>query len=135
MTNLLSVKSRSKKRVGRGLSAGQGKTAGRGTKGQKSRAGYNIPTRFEGGQTPLSMRLPKLPGFTSHNTKPRTITTATLSIHFTDGETVTLSSLKEKKLIKNGDRAKVVLSGELKTKITLGNDVSASKAVQELISK
>ena len=51
------------KRLGRGISAGGGKTAGRGTKGQKSRAGHNIPKRFEGGQTPLSMRLPKLRGF------------------------------------------------------------------------
>jgi large subunit ribosomal protein L15 len=50
-------------RVGRGISAGKGKTAGRGTKGQKSRAGGSIPAWFEGGQTPLHMRVPKLRGF------------------------------------------------------------------------
>jgi large subunit ribosomal protein L15 len=50
-------------RVGRGISAGQGKTAGRGTKGQKARAGGSIPPWFEGGQTPLHMRIPKLRGF------------------------------------------------------------------------
>jgi large subunit ribosomal protein L15 len=50
-------------RVGRGIAAGKGKTAGRGTKGQKSRAGASIPAWFEGGQTPLHMRVPKLRGF------------------------------------------------------------------------
>lgn len=52
-----------RRRVGRGIAAGQGKTAGRGTKGQKARAGGNIPARFEGGQTPLHVRIPKLRGF------------------------------------------------------------------------
>jgi large subunit ribosomal protein L15 len=50
-------------RVGRGIAAGGGKTAGRGTKGQKARAGGSIPAWFEGGQTPLHMRIPKLRGF------------------------------------------------------------------------
>ena len=50
-------------RVGRGIAAGKGKTAGRGTKGQKSRAGGSIPAWFEGGQTPLQIRVPKLRGF------------------------------------------------------------------------
>jgi len=52
-----------KRRVGRGIAAGQGKTAGRGTKGQRSRAGGNLPAWFEGGQTPLHRRIPKLRGF------------------------------------------------------------------------
>jgi large subunit ribosomal protein L15 len=50
-------------RVGRGIAAGKGKTAGRGTKGQKARAGGSIPPWFEGGQTPLHVRIPKLRGF------------------------------------------------------------------------
>ena len=50
-------------RVGRGIAAGKGKTAGRGTKGQKARAGGSVPPWFEGGQTPLHMRIPKLHGF------------------------------------------------------------------------
>jgi large subunit ribosomal protein L15 len=54
---------KAKRRVGRGIAAGQGKTAGRGTKGQKARAGGSIPAWFEGGQTPLHQRLPKLHGF------------------------------------------------------------------------
>ena len=52
-----------KRRVGRGIAAGQGKTAGRGTKGQQARAGGNLPAWFEGGQTPLHQRIPKLRGF------------------------------------------------------------------------
>ena len=54
-----------RRRVGRGIAAGQGKTAGRGTKGQKARAGGTIPAWFEGGQTPLHQRIPKLRGFTN----------------------------------------------------------------------
>ena len=54
---------KAKRRVGRGIAAGQGKTAGRGTKGQKARAGGSIPAWFEGGQTPLHQRIPKLHGF------------------------------------------------------------------------
>ena len=54
---------KSRTRVGRGIAAGQGKTAGRGTKGQKARAGASIPAWFEGGQTPIHVRVPKLRGF------------------------------------------------------------------------
>ena len=57
---------KAKRRVGRGIAAGQGKTAGRGTKGQKARAGGKIPAWVEGGQTPLHQRIPKLRGFTNH---------------------------------------------------------------------
>jgi large subunit ribosomal protein L15 len=56
-----------KTRVGRGIAAGKGKTAGRGTKGQRSRAGSSIPAWFEGGQTPLHIRIPKLRGFRNIN--------------------------------------------------------------------
>ena len=56
-----------KTRVGRGIAAGKGKTAGRGTKGQKSRAGSSIPAWFEGGQTPIHIRIPKLRGFRNVN--------------------------------------------------------------------
>ena len=56
-----------KTRVGRGIAGGKGKTAGRGTKGQKSRAGASIPAWFEGGQTPLHIRIPKLRGFRNVN--------------------------------------------------------------------
>lgn len=58
---------KNRKRIGRGNSSGHGTTAGRGTKGQLSRSGGGKGKGFEGGQQPLAMRLPKLPGFTNHN--------------------------------------------------------------------
>lgn len=58
---------RKRTRVGRGIAAGKGKTAGRGTKGQKARAGASIPAWFEGGQTPIHVRIPKLRGFRNIN--------------------------------------------------------------------
>lgn len=66
-------------RAGRGISAGRGKTAGRGTKGQKARTGKKLRPGFEGGQNPLSARLPKLPGFVSHRIKPQTVTLNTIA--------------------------------------------------------
>jgi large subunit ribosomal protein L15 len=69
---------KSSKRVGRGISAGQGKTAGRGTKGQSSRTGGRVRPGFEGGQNPLYQRLPKLPGFTSHRPKTENVYTGQL---------------------------------------------------------
>src|ERR1700693_1335574 len=67
------------KRVGRGIAAGQGKTAGRGTKGQNSRSGSTRKPGFEGGQNPLMQRLPKLHGFRSYKVKAETITTRQLN--------------------------------------------------------
>lgn len=64
-----------KRRKGRGISSGQGKTAGRGTKGQGSRKSGNVRPGFEGGQMPLYMRLPKLRGFKSHRTSVSVIYT------------------------------------------------------------
>src|SRR5574344_55614 len=67
--NELSVsKNQSRKRVGRGISAGQGKTAGRGTKGQKSRTGKKLRPMFQGGQRPLAQAVPKNRGFKSLRT-------------------------------------------------------------------
>ncbi len=66
------------KRLGRGISAGQGKTAGRGTKGQKARAGSSKKPGFAGGQNPLMQQLPKLPGFKSHRIKMENVFTEQL---------------------------------------------------------
>lgn len=68
------------KRVGRGIAAGQGKTAGRGTKGQMSRTGSSKRPGFEGGQTPLMQRLPKLNGFRSLKTKAEVVYTGQLEV-------------------------------------------------------
>jgi large subunit ribosomal protein L15 len=76
--DLQTSKKRTTKRVGRGIAAGQGKTAGRGTKGQNSRAGGKRRPGFEGGQNPLYMRLPKLPGFRSIRPKAELVYTGQL---------------------------------------------------------
>ncbi len=89
------------RRVGRGIAAGQGKTAGRGTKGQKSRTGANsnIPHTFSGGGTPLVQRLPKLKGFKSRATKPVTVSLSRILPLYEKEATVTLVSLVEKNLV------------------------------------
>lgn len=135
MTNKITLKSNKKniKRLGRGIAAGGGKTAGRGTKGQNSRAGHNIPNRHEGGQTPLSMRLPKLPGFNKNSKKPVILTLDTISKYYKNGETVSLDTLKKHGLIKQGQSAKVLNTGRLSIKIKFEN-VAASKSVQKLIT-
>lgn len=69
----------SPKRVGRGIAAGQGKTAGRGTKGQGARTGFSKRPGFEGGQNPLMQRLPKLRGFRSYRVKAENIYTEQLN--------------------------------------------------------
>jgi len=127
---LVSIKNKTRKRVGRGLSSGQGKTAGRGTKGQRSRSGFNLPKRFEGGQTPLSMRLPKLPGFKSFKPKALIITLDQISEKYTDGEVVSLKSLVEKGLISKGSKkVKVLNNGNLSKKVEFDQDVKVSKSV------
>jgi large subunit ribosomal protein L15 len=93
--------SKTGKRVGRGISAGGGKTAGRGTKGQKARTGANsnIPRTFDGGATNFIQRLPKLKGFKSHAIKPVTVNVASLINHFEDKAVISLLSLVEAGLI------------------------------------
>lgn len=135
MINLISVKSKTKKRVGRGISAGGGKTAGRGTKGQKSRSGHNIPRRFEGGQTALSMRLPKLPGFKSVHKKAIVLRLDVISENFKDGEVVSNETLVEKGLIKKSDKVKVLNTGKLTVKVTLGDGVKVSKSIEALFAQ
>ena len=109
---------KTRKRVGRGISAGQGKTAGRGTKGQNSRSGGKVRPGFEGGQNPLMQRLPKLPGFTSHKKAKATIVTRALSK--VKGSTVNNKTLAEAGLIDNEyESAKIVLNGEVSKKYTV----------------
>lgn len=87
-------------RVGRGIS-GCGRTCGRGHKGQKSRTGYKIPHRFEGGQTTLIQKLPKIRGFKMNTLKTPSIKYSLLINKFTAGETISPQSLYERKLIKD----------------------------------
>ena len=119
----------SRKRVGRGNGSGYGKTAGRGLNGQKSRAGGGKRPGFEGGQTPLAMRLPKLPGFRNINrVEYLPVNVSRLEEKFEAGEVVNGESLKAKGIIKHEDAlVKVLGDGELTKALIVSVDkVSAS---------
>ena len=119
----------SRKRVGRGNGSGYGKTAGRGLNGQKSRAGGGKRPGFEGGQTPLAMRLPKLPGFRNINrVEYLPVNVSRLEEKFEAGEVVNGESLKAKGILKHEDAlVKVLGDGELTKALTVSVDkVSAS---------
>ncbi len=122
------------KRVGRGISAGQGKTAGRGTKGQKARTGGGkIRAGFEGGQSPLVRRMPKLPGFRSYKEKAQVIYTGQLD-QFAN-KTVDTFSLFEAGLITSAyEPTKVIVKGDVTKKVTVklqGASESAAAAIQK----
>ena len=115
-------------RVGRGHGSGNGKTAGKGHKGQKARSGAPRPG-FEGGQLPLYRRLPKR-GFTNRNTKDIVSINITELNRFEDGAVVTIETLVENGVIKNPkDGVKILGNGELTKKLTVkANAFSASAA-------
>ena len=115
-------------RVGRGHGSGNGKTAGKGHKGQKARSGAPRPG-FEVGQMPLYRRLPKR-GFTNRNTKDIVSINITELNRFEDGTVVTIETLVENGVIKNPkDGVKILGNGELTKKLTVkANAFSASAA-------
>jgi large subunit ribosomal protein L15 len=109
------------RRVGRGISAGQGKTAGRGTKGQKARTGGAKGPYFEGGQLPLVRRLPFKRGFTNiFRVEYQEVSIQKLAGVFKTGTEVTPQALKERRLIGDVDKPIVILgNGDLKVKLTV----------------
>lgn len=115
------------KRIGRGHGSGNGKTAGKGNKGQNARSGGGVRLGFEGGQTPLARRLPKR-GFTNFNRKEYAIVNVESLNVFEDGTVVTPELLKETGLVKKElDGIKVLGNGELTKKLTVqANKFSAS---------
>jgi large subunit ribosomal protein L15 len=122
---------RARLRVGRGASAGQGKTCGRGTKGQRARKGGYHKVGFEGGQMPLQRRMPKV-GFRSDIKRSR----AEVRLHElakVDATVVDLAALLKAGVVPPGtERAKVVLSGEIKKAVTL-KGVPATKGARAAI--
>ena len=108
----------SRKRVGRGIGSGLGKTGGRGHKGMKSRSGGSVAPGFEGGQMPIHRRLPKF-GFTSR--KAQYVAEIRLNeLSLVEGDVVDLAALKAADVI--GDKfktARVILSGEVKKAVTV----------------
>lgn len=107
-------------RVGRGTGSGNGKTAGKGHKGQNARSGGGVRPGFEGGQNPLYRRLPKR-GFTNKFAKEYSIVNVSdLNDKFEDGAVIDLAALTEKRLVRKiGDGLKVLGSGELTKKFTV----------------
>ena len=122
---------RARLRVGRGASAGQGKTCGRGTKGQRARKGGYHKVGFEGGQMPLQRRMPKV-GFRSDIKRSR----AEVRLHElakVDAAVVDLEALLKAGVVPAGtERAKVVLSGEIKKAVTL-KGVAVTKGARAAI--
>jgi large subunit ribosomal protein L15 len=115
---------RKRKRIGRGISAGQGKTAGRGQKGQGSRSSVNIPQSFEGGQMPLAQRLPKLRGFDNFNRKEYVEVNVAKLNRFEAGTEVNPELLAEVGLVKGrNDGIKILAAGQ----ITVALKVSAHR--------
>ena len=120
-----------RKRLGRGIGSGNGKTAGRGHKGQKSRSGGSIPRWFEGGQMPLQQRLPKF-GFSSRVNNLST----DINLRMLDGlKEVSLEILKEKKLV-NKKINKVKIYGDYKLSKALNvNGLSVTKGALKSIEE
>jgi large subunit ribosomal protein L15 len=121
-----------KKRVGRGMGSGMGKTSTRGHKGQRSRSGSRMMRGFEGGQMPLHRRLPKR-GFTNIFRTEYTILNIDRIAELGAAD-VTLESLVKAGLAKNGDLVKVLGDGELKKKVNVQAH-KFSKSAQEKIIK
>jgi large subunit ribosomal protein L15 len=122
------------KRVGRGCGSGLGKTSGKGHKGQKARSGGGVRPGFEGGQMPLTRRLPKR-GFT--NIFAKVYSTVNLSDleKFEDGTVVTADLLKEKRIIRKlNDGLKVLGNGNLSKKLTVKADKFTKSAEQKIVA-
>jgi large subunit ribosomal protein L15 len=120
-----------RKRVGRGMGSGTGKTAGRGHKGQKSRSGGNVRLGFEGGQMPLQMRLPKF-GFSSRvNNSSKEVNVKNIE----GMEVVNLSTLKENKIIgKSITKVKIFGDTQIESKVKV-EGLAVSKGARASIEK
>src|SRR5438067_8667582 len=142
LSNLKPAQARkARKRIGRGLGSGKGRYSGRGIKGQKSRAGsHMVSARFEGGQMPLFMRIPKLRGATSKDAMPigpfrtysQPVNVADLN-RFDAGEEVTPESLKAKGLIRSLRKdVKLLGNGKLSKKLTISVHAASASAREKV---
>jgi large subunit ribosomal protein L15 len=121
-----------KTRVGRG-EASKGKTAGRGTKGTKAR--YQVPERFEGGQMPLHMRLPKLRGFKNpFRVEYQVVNLDKLSALYPQGGDVTVTDLVAKGAVRKGAPVKVLGTGELTVKLSVAVDAYSGSAKEKILA-
>lgn len=119
-----------KTRVGRG-EASKGKTAGRGTKGTKAR--YQVPESFEGGQTPMHMRLPKLRGFTNpFKTTYQVVNVGQLAVLFPEGGTVGVADLVSKGAVRKDQPVKILASGEIAVAVQISADRFSASAKDKI---
>ncbi|MEU5833278.1 50S ribosomal protein L15 [Streptomyces diacarni] len=119
-----------KTRVGRG-EASKGKTAGRGTKGTKAR--YQVPERFEGGQMPLVMRLPKLKGFNNPAHKQfQVVNLDKLAALYPEGGEVTVADLVAKGAVRKNELVKVLGSGDISVALTVTVDKVSGSAKEKI---
>lgn len=122
---------KSKVRVGRGEAGKRGKTAGRGTKGTKAR--YQVPAGFEGGQTPLHMRLPKLRGFKNPNKVPyQVVSVAALDKLFPSGGDVSVADLVAAGAVRKGKPVKVLGSGDISVKVNVSANAFSESAKSKI---
>lgn len=125
---------RKRKRVGRGHGSGLGKTSGRGQDGQKSRSGGGKGAGFEGGQTPLARRLPKLPGFRNINRVQYVpVNVERLETYFEDGDVVDSAALAKKGIIKKSNLpVKILGDGTLTKSLIVRADKVSTKAGEKI---
>lgn len=118
-----------RKRVGRGIGSGHGKTCGRGHKGQKARSGGAKPVWFEGGQTPLYRRIPKRGFKNPFKIEYQIVNIQQLEEKFSDGEVVSPEEMKKRGLIKKVDKPiKILAKGNLTKKLVVIADAFSEKA-------
>ena len=121
-----------KTRKGRG-EASKGKTAGRGTKGTKAR--YQVPANFEGGQMPLHMRLPKLKGFKNPaKVEFQVVNVAAINKLFPQGGTVSVADLVDKGAVRKGQPVKVLGQGEISVKVEVSADAFSDSARDKIVA-
>ncbi|MGE9807503.1 50S ribosomal protein L15 [Janibacter sp. G1551] len=119
-----------KTRVGRGEGS-KGKTAGRGTKGTKAR--YQVPAGFEGGQTPLHMRMPKLRGFKNpFKTEYQVVNLDKIGALYPQGGDVTVEDLVAKGAVRGGHLVKVLGTGEISVKVNVTVDAFSASAKEKI---
>lgn len=131
-------KKKSSRRLGRGSGSGRGTTAGRGTKGQNARSGGKRRPGFEGGQTPLVQKMPKLPGFTHPHAQKKTaqvINLSDLEATFKDGAKVSKKELVDSGLIQTTKKpVKLLGNGKLSKKLAIEVE-QASETAKKAVEK
>ncbi|RNM16473.1 50S ribosomal protein L15 [Nocardioides pocheonensis] len=121
-----------KTRVGRGEGS-KGKTAGRGTKGTKAR--YQVPSAFEGGQMPIHMRLPKLKGFKNpFKVEFQVVNLDRIAKLFPEGGSITVDDLVAKGAVRKGQPVKVLGEGDLAVAVQLTADKFSASAVEKIVA-